>query len=487
MHFGYMVFRICGLILLTTAYCPTYAQSQSWSLWASGLPTGVYPRMVVAPNHDIFYALLGAGTNLGYVHRANALEATGQFEAMPQIPRPASIQNNIVALGYNRLSEPMVGIYRTNLSEPWLFRFDQQAMRWDTAIADATPTLGGHCIATAPDGTIYVGARWAYVYKSIDDGATFHAIDESASIEAAYPCYYPSWNGSESDGAIFSINIDKQGRVYAGTETSGVIYSDDQGTHWQPADAFACVPGDPEVYDSMSPMLALALGGNIGSVGFTKEDNLVWSGPDMWKLGWKNKMGYCDLNNNTVTELQGLPDYLVQTGQQVSKIVTTTNGRMFFHSGSSNGAEDIGIYTSTDGIHWTIFNDGITGQNDGFSQGSLAVDGNRVFMATHDGKVWMYDDGVTSSAYLESGHAKEVLMAVPNPVSGIVSFMDGMGRVIPWREMYLYNVMGELVSHQRADDGYFPQIWSESLAPGYYFVSFQGEDGVLRYSRFSKI
>ena len=482
-----MVFRICGLILLTAAYCPVYAQTQAWTLWASGLPTGVYPRMVVAPNHDIFYALLGAGTNLGYVYRANTLEDSGQFEAMPQIPRPASIQNNIVALGYNKLSEPLVGIYRTDLSEPWLFRYDQQAMQWDTAIADATPTLGGHCMATSPDGTIYVGARWAYIYKSTDDGATFHVIDESASVAGAYPCYYPSWNGSDSDGAIFSINIDKQGRVYAGTETAGVIYSDDQGTHWQPADAFACVPGDPEQYDTMSPMLALALGGNIGAVGFTKEDNLVWSGPDMWKLGWRNKMGYCDLVDGSVMELEGLPDYLVQTGQQVSKIVTTSNGRMFFHSGSSNGAEAIGIYTSTDGIHWTLFNDGITGQNDGLSQGSLAVDGNRVFMATHDGKVWVYDDSLTQTTEPSSDIEAYRLTAIPNPATNSISFSDGVNQAIIWSELVLYNGCGIVLSHILHSDESSPILGIDDLVSGYYFVSLRGNDDLLYYSSFVKI
>ncbi len=487
MRFGKMVARICGLIILTAAYCPAYAQTQTWTLWASGLPSGVYPRMALAPNHDIFYALLGAGTNLGYVYRANALEDSGQFEAMPQIPRPVSIQNNIVALGYNKFSEPIVGIYRTDFSEPWLFRYDQQAMQWDTAIADATPTLGGHCIATAPDGTIYVGARWAYIYKSTDDGATFHAIDESASVAQGYPCYYPSWNGSDSDGAIFSINIDGQGKIYAGTETAGVIYSDDQGVHWHPADAFACTAEDPEQYDTMSPMLALSLGGNIGAVGFTKDDNLVWSGPDMWKLGWKNKMGYSDLINGTVMELQGLPEYLVQTGQQVSRIVTTTNGRMFFHSGSSNGAEAIGIYTSTDGIHWSIFNDGITGQNDGLSQGSLAVDGNRVFMATHDGMVWMYDDGMTSAVDQQSGREYISLMVYPNPASSIVALVDGLGRLVSGLEMNLFNAMGEMVLHQGADGAYFSQIMIEGLSPGYYFACVKDKDGLLRYSRFCKI
>ncbi|MBL0007229.1 MAG: hypothetical protein IPP25_08625 [Saprospiraceae bacterium] len=358
------------------------AQTPTWQLWASGLPTGVYPRMTVAPNHDIFYTLLGAGSNLGYIYKANTQDATGDFNALPIIPRPATIQNNIVALGCNKWSEPLAGIYRSEINDPWLFRYDLAEGRWDTATAPFNPTLGGHCIATSPDGTIYVGTRWANIYKSNDDGRTFEIIDETQAVQSAYPCYYPTWNGSIYDGAIFSIQVDRNGRVYAGTETAGVIYSDDQGVNWHPADFFACRPEDNTMKDSNSAMIALAMSGNVAGLGFTHDNQLIWTGADMWTLGWKNKMGYADMDLHTVSEVQGLPDYLIQTGQQVSRIVTTDQGQMFFHSGSSNGATEIGIYTSWDGINWSLFNDGITGANDGLSQGSLAVDGNKVFMAT---------------------------------------------------------------------------------------------------------
>ena len=50
----------------------------------------------------------------------------------------------------------------------------------------------------------------------------------------------------------------------------------------------------------------------------------------MWSLGWKNRMGFASFNSKSVMQLNGLPDYLVQTGQQISKIVTTNSGQMFF-------------------------------------------------------------------------------------------------------------------------------------------------------------
>lgn len=192
------------------------SQTPSWKLWASGLPSGVYPRMAVAPNHDIFYALLGTGINLGYIYKANTQQTTGSFTALPQIPRTSTIQNNIVALGYNKNSEAIAGIYRTDISQPWLFVFNSQTLSWDTAKSPINPSLGGHCMATSKNGTIYVGTRWAYIYKSIDDGRTFEVIDDTKLVKAKYSCYYPSLvNGSDYNAAIFSINIDNNGRIYA--------------------------------------------------------------------------------------------------------------------------------------------------------------------------------------------------------------------------------------------------------------------------------
>ncbi len=463
------------------------AQTPSWKLWASGLPTGVYPRMAVAPNHDIFYALLGAGSNLGYIYKANTQDPSGDFQALPQIPRPATIQNNIVALGYNKWSEPLAGIYRSEINDPWLFRYDLTEERWDTATAPFNPTLGGHCIATSPDGTIYVGTRWAYIYKSNDDGRTFEIIDETQAVQSAYPCYYPTWNGSIYDGAIFSIQVDRNGRVYAGTETAGVIYSDDQGVHWHPADFFACRPEDNTMKDSNSAMIALAMSGNVAGLGFTHDNQLIWTGADMWTLGWKNKMGFADMDLHTVAEVQGLPDYLIQTGQQVSRIVTTDQGQMFFHSGSSNGATEIGIYTSWDGINWSLFNDGITGANDGLSQGSLAVDGNKVFMATHDGQVWMYHDTVGVSSTEEYGLETLGVQLYPNPGSDHISIHFNKMKSDENLQVEIYSLTGQLELKQQFEDGDHLDIDVSRLTSGIYQMNVLRSGDWLKSVRWVKI
>ena len=483
-----IVLRWFFFLLLHLSVCHSaYPQQPSWRLWSSGLPTGVYPRMAVAPNHDIFYALLGAGTHLGLVYKANTLSDHGDFHPLPQIPRPVSIQNNIVALGYNRFGAPLVGIYRSDTAEPWLFRFDSASMQWDTVIADATPTLGGHCMATAGDGTIYLGARWAYVYVSHDDGASFHAIDESAILAADYPCFYPTWNGSAYDGAIFGIQVDSSGRVYAGTETAGVIYSDDRGLHWHPADLFACRPDDPQVYDTLSPMIALSMGGNVAGLGFTKDQQLVWSGADMWTLGWRNKLGIADFSQGVVHEAHGLPDYLIQTGQQVSRIVTTDSGRMFFHSGNSNGATGVGIYTSTDGINWEAFNTGITGLNDGLSQGSLAVDGNRVFMATRDGQVWMYEDSTVITAVSDRIADTHQIEISPNPAKASITLEGLPLDNASHPSIFILDGMGQFVRRIPFRDPGNTEFDISDLSPGLYVVMIKMPSQHLVSGRFVKI
>lgn len=465
--------RVHLILFICLSFWSTQAQNPTWKLWASGLPSGVYPRMVVAPNHDIFYTLLGTGVQLGYIYKANTQDSNPIFQALPQIPRPSTIQNNIVALGYNHQNEVMAGIYRTDQQQPWLFRFDHQKMAWDTATSPGSPTLGGHCMATSPNGTIYVGTRWAYIYKSTDGGRTFEVIDESSLIKMDYPCYYPSFNGSDLNGAIFCISIDKNGRVYAGTETAGVIYSDDEGKSWHPADLFACLPGTKTQKDTSSIMRALNMSGNVAAIGFTKEQQLVWSGPDMWQLGWKNKLGFADLHSKIVHEVKGLPDYLIQTGQQVSKIVTSENGQMFFHSGNSTNSSQIGIYTSRDGINWKLFNDGITGQNDGPSQGSLAADGNKVFMATRDGKVWIFEDTLNVSQTDQSSHLNTFTI-YPNPASDQLHLKLNSDQIYPLDEILIQNLMGVTIKKfsNTQQDHFILNI--SDLKSGCYIIKWRG-------------
>lgn len=413
-------FLTCNLLLFFSfsAFSQTTA---TWQLWAQGLPQGAYPRMAVAPDHSIYYTLLGAPGSPAVIYRAGDTRlSSGNFQALPAVPVPMSLQNNITALEISQLNAPIAGIYRSNSSDPWVFIFNAGTQTWEIVQTDINPNLGASCMARSLDGTLWLGAKWSYVYKSVDDGHTFSHIDESALVGASAPCYYPSWVGNDQDGAIFGINVDKNGRVYVGTETAGIVYSDDNGMTWQPADYHPCQDTAPTQKDNESAMHALTIGGNCAGIGFTADNKLIWSGADMWTLGWPNKVGLADMQQHTVTPCTGFPQYLVTTGQQVSKIVTASNGQVFLHSGGNNMSTGVGIYTSMDGEQWSVFNTGITGLNDGLSQGSLTVDSNLVFMATHDGKVWRYVIADSSSATATPEILGSSVSIWPNPARSTV-------------------------------------------------------------------
>jgi hypothetical protein len=443
----------------------TSANAQTWTLWASGLPAGSFPRMTVAPNHDIYYTLLSAPNSPGIVYKANTTATSGSFSGLPAVPFPASHQNNINCLIASDSSQLIVGIMRTNILEPWIFKFNTGTNSWDTVIVTGNaPTLGAYCVAKSPvSGTIYFGAKWAYVYKSNDGGNTFTCIDESASIGANFPCYYPTWGGVNSDAAIYGINVDGNNRVYAGTESGGIVFSDDEGASWQPADLFACQSGNPNLKDSNSIMLPLSNSGNAAGIGFTSSNQLVWNGAMMWQINWPNTMGFADMNTHAVMPVSGLPQYMITHGQQVTKIVTTSNGQLFFHSGDNTH----GIYTSPDGINWTPFNTGITGLNDVQSEGAFAVDGNSVFFATHDGKIWRYDAPVITA--LNEKPEERPLKISPNPASDFILIQTTGDAPLNFR---LYNSLGQTVNAPvLSAEKNETQLDVSALPSGIYFLS----------------
>ncbi len=436
--------------------------AQTWKLFASGLQGGTYPKLAIAPNHDIYYGLVATSGTKGIIYKASAVGNTGTFTALPAITVPASIVNNIQTIVCNENNEPVVGVFRNNTSEPFLYKFDKNSNTWSASGIDSPPALGAYSVAKSPDGTLWVGAKWACVYRSTDGGASFTKIDECAITKAAYPCFYPSWTGNELDGAIYSVNVDRNGRVYVGTEGSGVLYSDDNGTSWHPADLFACKQSDNTQKDSASAMKPLSCTGNLGAIGFTKENNVIWNGADMWRLGWTEMLGYADMQNGTTAQAQGFPTYYISGGLQISKIVTTTNGQIFLHSNVNNQVQGTpGIYTSTNGKDWTVFNTGITGLNDGQSEGSLAVDGNRVFMATHDGKVWVYD---ASGTGIDEEVSVEGISVFPNPANDLLTIS-----CVAETEVRLVDVSGKLVRNLQLNKGENEIITTE-LAQGLYYL-----------------
>ncbi|WP_309640957.1 T9SS type A sorting domain-containing protein [Flavobacterium sp.] len=440
------------------------SNAQSWQLWATGLPAGSFPKLEVAANHDIFYGLVAGPGPKGIIYKANTNSATGVFSPMPTIPVPVSITNNIQAIISNSASEPIVGVFRTNTSEPFLFKYSNTTNTWSSVAVDFPASLGAFCMAKSPNGNLWVGAKWANIFKSTDNGSSFIKIDESALVQSAYPCYYPSYSGNAIDGAIYSINVDSNGRLYAGTEGAGVIYSDDNGASFHPADFFVCQATNPTLKNTTSPMRPLSDTGNLGAIGFTFDNNLLFNGTNMFSVNWTQSLGFANMTNHSTSPISGIQDYFIGSGLQVSKIVTTANGHVFFHSGSNNSVPTgtIGIYTSTDGINWSLFNTCITGLNDGQSQGGIAVDGNKVYFATHDGKIFVFDATTLTSTNFNP--LNDEIKVYPNPTSNLLNFdrQENTPFVVK-----VYNLLGEIIIQKTVDN---KELDISNLTQGMYLI-----------------
>lgn len=406
-------------LTIAVVFIPAIAQAQSspWRLWASGLPAGIHPRVAVAPDHSIYYGLLG-GVALGVIYKAtNALGASGSFATLPTIPY-VSITNNISALTTSANNEPVVGIFHgsaaQSLSDPMAFVLDASSQQWVTATVTIPAQLGVFAMARAPNGDLWFGAKWGRVYRSVDNGRSYTAINETALVAASASCYYPAIGGNPSDGAIYSINVDRRGWVYAGTEGAGVVYSSDNGTSWQPVDTFACDPNQPSQHNLASPMEPISHTGNTGAIGFTIDNNVVWNGTHPYNYpNWSSSIGYADVSAHVAGPVTGFVPFFIVNGLQTQKIVTTQSGTMFLHSGTNSSFDPNpppppgsnlytkGIYTSSDGYNWVQANSGLPASNNGGAEGSLAVDGDRVFTATINGQIWYLDtnDGVFSNGF----------------------------------------------------------------------------------------
>lgn len=105
-------------------------QSGMWKVWAKGLQKGGFPRIAIAPNHDIFYGLLATGDIKGKVYKGNTLDDSRTIVELPIIEFPSSHMHNIQTIVTNMQSEPIVGTLRNKTDEPLLYRYDNESKRW---------------------------------------------------------------------------------------------------------------------------------------------------------------------------------------------------------------------------------------------------------------------------------------------------------------------------------------------------------------------
>lgn len=108
------------IYLILTVNLSTQA---SWKLWASGLPAGEFPKLAIAPNHDIFYGLTGTPGPKGIVFNQNTTDPRGKFKQRLTFPVPASNTNNIKTRIFNQQNYLIAGIFRSNAADRFIFYF----------------------------------------------------------------------------------------------------------------------------------------------------------------------------------------------------------------------------------------------------------------------------------------------------------------------------------------------------------------------------
>ena len=404
--------------------------ASSWTLFAdssSGLPVvsaGNFinmPRMAVDAAHNCIY-LSGANTwkaGLGWAGTDNVCRVwkgdltAKTFTLMPQtgLSTTTGGKFSVYDMLINKNGELVISGgwgsqgYTAGTGGDF-FYFDTTQQAWIPAsYVGSKPNLIVHNMSMAPNGTIWGAGRWHDVFKSTDNGRTFTDINPHNTIPAIM---WPTQTGATDEGATYGIFYDPNTNcIFTGTETGGVIYSADDGAHWD------CV--DPHYHNnSGTSTINESFLGNIWGFGLSKTNELIVNGypgtgapsGNFGAIG----QGLYHYNHTAKTDgvCAGFPAYLFNNQKYYDHIFTTTDGHNFFEierTPNVDVAGHGGIYTSSDGINWTPFNTGITFPNFGsgsyhytYSEGALAVNGNDVYTATSDGKIYVYNTGGAATA-----------------------------------------------------------------------------------------
>jgi len=125
--------------------------------------------------------------------------------------------------------------------------------------------------------------------------------------------------------------------------------------------------------------------------------------------------------------------------------------------------------------------------NDGLSQGSLAVDGNKVFMATHDGKVWMYEDTSLISRLKDITQENILFTIFPNPSSDFIEIKFSAKEIeSAVDQVQIYNVIGQQVMKLSDFVEILPRMDISSLSPGIYTIRLSAAGKNMETARFFK-
>jgi MYXO-CTERM domain-containing protein len=408
--------RPFSLVLLLALLPSSARAAEPWQLWAdddNGMVAGTNPSIAISSERVLFYTYLAPQSDaIGEVYRVDLDDPNRQFSKMPGFPLPVPPNNglygNVGSLAINARAEPIVGVsINANFQsfDPMLFTWDSDTSQWlaaDIIPADKGCTHSIRKIALAPNGDVWASCQWSGAYHSIDDGRTFDYVDVTAAVIASEPSYIPTRaNGASDLGALFTLIIGPDGNIYIGSESGGVVYSDDEGESFRPLDQ------DPT--NPMSTMARATNSGNVAAVGLTPDGKVIVQGaagqgayPPPGTIG----LWVFDIAAQTTDTAVGLPDYMFN-GLTAGQIVTLPSGRIYMHSDHDNvdvmtGQPTLGgIVSSNDAITWEFDNAGIDAAfmipnmnvwYDGNGRGEghpFATDGDDIYVATTTAQIYV--------------------------------------------------------------------------------------------------
>ena len=391
----------------------------TWTLWAdasNGVPSlsggtvSLGNAHLWIQNGNIYLAYFK-----GYLTNANSqavvwVSSIANASFTP-LPTTGQIIRTAYGLTVNDKDEPIVAGLNLdgNPVSPKVSRFDHLQQAWVPATLSGGsnpsrivwPANLMNSITKAANGDIWAGGRWVGLYYSTDGGRSFFDVDRDYGTSAS-----PNLNPT---GWVADLAFDASGRLYTTSEATGLIYSDTpkQSNSWKSADP-NFVKGSTPI---TTPGLIVGDLGNMYALGISNAGEVVMAG---FASGASQSVWHFDPAALQTHPAIGIPDneFFDQAGFGASHIVTAPNGQMFMmgyhfpdtaHVDSNTTDDTGGCYTSSDGgASWQEFNAGIsfadyrvsasffpTFESNG-SAGGLAVDGNDVYVALANGRIYRY-------------------------------------------------------------------------------------------------
>jgi hypothetical protein len=409
----------CGITSFATRLPAATPDFALWADSSNGLPAVDIavkaiqrPRLLADTERRVLYftgsSTWWAGQGWGGVDDGSAFRVwraalpANQFDLMPQA---GAGKLSVYDMTLNADGELIVAGADVGTGRGEVYRFDNASQHWMLATysgGSASPTLAMRAIRTAPDGTIWGGGQWFGLYKSTDGGRSFSVINTGLPQSLLPPTFFPSAHGSSNAGAIFSLVIAGDGTIYAGTETSGVILSTNGGASWDSI--------DPGYHGVLAPSIGdLGYLNNVMTLGVRNDGTLLVNGfadtgapaGDWPTIG--QALYHFDPASGTdvvADSLPAFPPYFWNNQRNFHRFVTTANGASFF---SMDRYPDLdfagagGVYRSEDGSHWQPMNGGLVFPLFGTvpyrytnSEGGIEIDGDTVYVATADAKIFRH-------------------------------------------------------------------------------------------------